>query len=131
LEVVETVGMDDYLGAARANLGWVAWRSGNTEQALRETDDALEHWERLRPKYPYPFQWLGRLHRIAVAIERGATDAAVSDAMLVLEPLQHRLPDVLTEAFSQAVLAWKTGDERLCDERLHAALNAARANGYL
>ena len=131
LEVVETVGMEDYVGAARANLGWVAWQSGNVEQSLRETEGALEHWERLRPKYPYPFQWLGRLHRIAVALAVGASDAAVVAAQLVLEPLQHRLPDVLSEAFSEAVAAWAEGDAARCDERMHAGLRAARNHGYL
>ena len=131
VDIATKLGMRDYLGAAHANLGWLGWRTGDAEQARLETSAALAAWHELAPQYPYPFQWLARLHAIAMALDQSSIDEAVDHAGAMLEPLQHRLPHGVLAAAGDGVLARRRGDATAAAHGLHAAIACARTLGYL
>ncbi len=126
LQLATRLSMGDYIGAAHANLGWVAFRSGDSPAMRQATDAALEHWARLAPKYPYPFQWLARLHRIAADLEAQDDAQAVENARVILGPVQHRLPAPIMSALSQATEAASAAHLDQARESLGLALTHAR-----
>ena len=131
LELAGRLGMQDYLGAAYANLGWLAWREGRTDDAVRETTAALANWSELAQRYPYPFQWLARLHGMAERLAAGAVGDAIEHARVVLEQVQHRLPDVISLPLIEAVAAWERGDAEIAAERVRSSLAGAQSAKYL
>jgi tetratricopeptide (TPR) repeat protein len=131
LEVAGKLAMDDYLGAAHANLGWIAWREQRHLEARRETDIALLHWNKIAFRYPYPFQWLARLHRIAAALDGHVLDEAISHANALLDTVQHRLPDAIFHPIEQATASHNVHERASIDGWLREALLASRGLGYL
>ena len=131
LKLGMALSMTDYVGAAHANLAWVAWREGDLERMSRETELSLAHWARLAPRYPYPFQWLARLHRVAAAIELNTARQALGDVRVILGPLQHRLPDAITRPLESALDASELGDDDLAEQHLHVGVEGARTLGLL
>jgi hypothetical protein len=131
LRLGTTLSMGDYIGAARANLAWVAFRSNDHERAALETTAAIRQWEGLAPKYPYPFQWLARLHAAESALARAEPAEAFAHARSMLTPLQHRLPDAVASAFSEALEAWDADARELAACRFTAGLGSARALGLV
>jgi eukaryotic-like serine/threonine-protein kinase len=119
------LGMHDYLGVAYANLGWSAWRDGDRALAVRETESALAHWAKLAPKFAYPLQWMARLPGVALALDRGALEAAVAHAQVMLDPPQHRLPEAVLGPLGEATRAWERGDAERAATALREALAAA------
>jgi tetratricopeptide (TPR) repeat protein len=131
LEVAGKLAMDDYLGAAHANLGWIAWREQRHLEARRETNVALLHWEKLAIRYPYPFQWLARLQLIAAALEGPSLDEAVGHANALLDVVQHRLPDPVTLPIERATAQENLHATSSIEGWLREALVAAQRLGYL
>ena len=70
LAAAKTARMLDYLGAARANLAWAAWRRGDSARARALGLDAIAPWDELAESYPYGMQWPGRLLLIALALDQ-------------------------------------------------------------
>ncbi len=129
LKLAESLNMDDYAGAALANLGWAAWRETRRAEARTKTSAALERWQRLSAKYDYPFQWLARLHALDLALEESTGNECLALSKQLLAPLQHRLPGVINEALRAAA------EPELEPERSRAhlkrAVNAARSLKYI
>ncbi|MGD8397565.1 MAG: AAA family ATPase, partial [Anaerolineae bacterium] len=68
LVAAEAAEMIEYVGTARANLAWVAWREGNLAQAETEGQAALEVWRQLPVGHSLcPFQWTAIWPLVAVA----------------------------------------------------------------
>jgi len=100
LEVATTGSFREYVGAARANLGWVAWRRGDRVLAAQECRAALEEWNGI--SFVYPFEWLARL--VALALELlpgGDPQAVISQAQKILDPKQQLLPTQLARALGR------------------------------
>src|SRR5262249_42362794 len=57
--------MDVYVGMARANLAWVAWRQGSHAEAETHGQAALAHW-----LIAYPFKWAALWPLLGVAWAR-------------------------------------------------------------
>ncbi|MFY0580480.1 hypothetical protein ACN28S_45145 [Cystobacter fuscus] len=128
LEVATAANMADYIGAAHANLGWVARREGHTDEAGHRARTALECWRPL--SLVYPFQWMAHWPLMALALEQNQTTAALVHARALLDPAQQRMPDELT-----GPLEHTTGGEPMPSERvrleLAPVLEMARQRGYL
>lgn len=131
LEVALAARMRDYVGAARANHAWVAWREQRVDEAEQEAHTALEFWTRLSPIYPYPFQWQGLWILVAAELRRHAVKEAVEHARALLHPIQQRLPEPLTQALEAALGAWEQGERERAREYLEHAVGSARDWGFL
>ncbi|WP_437941796.1 serine/threonine-protein kinase [Sorangium sp. So ce341] len=129
---VATAGkMKDYVGAAQANLGWVALRDGEIARAESLLLAAMETWRSLA--YTYPFQWMALLPMLHIELGRGRLTEAAELARALLDPKQQRLPDGLTELLEgvdeeTAPHARSAGALR---ERLARAIDAAERLAYL
>lgn len=119
LRLAEQLGMQDYIGVARGNLGWARYREGARDEALVELEAALAAWALLLGKYPYPMQWIARLPLIALAKE--ADLGPHVEAML--GPVQHQLPERLLAALAAAASASEIDRASL--------IAAAEGEGYL
>jgi hypothetical protein len=124
IEVARACGMNEYVGAGSANLGWVAWRSGDGAGARRACESAIEAWAGLT--LVYPCEWLARAVLMAEDLREGAVGRAVEHARRMLDPKQQALPREL------AALLERAGEE-LDDATpvLARAVQVAENVGYL
>ncbi|RKH21373.1 serine/threonine-protein kinase PknK [Corallococcus sp. CA047B] len=119
LRAAEAGRMTSYVGAAHANLGWVALRAGHPEDAKRHCQAALQHWD--TTSLIYPFEWMALLPLALLELRSGrAADAALRVARL-LKTTQQRLPDTLAVSLLQAHTA----------RDIESALQEAERAGYL
>jgi tetratricopeptide (TPR) repeat protein len=131
LEVALAARMHDYIGAARANHAWVAWREQRLDEAEQEARTALACWSKLSPVYPYPFQWQGLWVLLAVELQRHAVAEAVEHARALLDPTQQLLPAPLINHLEAALDAWRQGHPDAARESLEHSLASARQRGFL
>jgi tetratricopeptide (TPR) repeat protein len=121
LEVAQSSSISEYIGVARANLGWVAWREGSLAQARTDCAAALGSWASI--SFVYPFQWMARFVLLALDAEEGLLDKVAQQANGILDSKQELLPTDLATALSQA-------SERRRD-RLQSTIALAQAHGFL
>jgi tetratricopeptide (TPR) repeat protein len=136
LAAAKAAQMHEYIGTAHANLAWVEWREGNLGQAEANGRTALELWQQLPASHSScSFQWTALWPLMGVALVSGHSAEAVSEASefarALLEPMQQRLPDVLTAALEKAVEAWGKGASETARTFLDQAFESAQALGYL
>jgi tetratricopeptide (TPR) repeat protein len=136
LAAAKAAQMHEYIGTAHANLAWVGWREGNLGQAEANGRTALELWQQLPASHSScSFQWTALWPLMGVALVSGHSAEAVSEASefarALLEPMQQRLPDVLTAALEKAVEAWGKGASETARTFLDQAFESAQALGYL
>ncbi|MFL5542277.1 MAG: serine/threonine-protein kinase PknK, partial [Longimicrobiaceae bacterium] len=115
-------------GMARANEGWLAWRSGDAPGARRQAEAALRVWAGISPVYP--FQWAARWPLLAAALAEDAVDQAVEHARAMLDPEQQPLPGEVARALALAVDLWESGDLPRTRSHLQAASEAAVPLGF-
>ncbi|MFP2924691.1 serine/threonine-protein kinase PknK [Pyxidicoccus sp. 3LG] len=129
LRAAEAGNMTSYVGAARANLGWVALRECRPDDAERHCQAALQLWG--ATSLIYPFEWMALLPLALLELQRGRlADAALRVARLV-HSTQQRLPAPLSAALQQAQAAWSSGLEAVASVNLEHALQEAELAGYL
>ena len=129
LAASEAMQMVDYMGVARANLAWLAWRSGQNDDASRHAEKALSLWA--TTVYRYPLQWLALLPRMAVALAEGALERAIESAREMLHPEQQRLDDEVAVPLAEAIASVERGDVDLARQAIANALQGALALRYL
>jgi serine/threonine protein kinase/tetratricopeptide (TPR) repeat protein len=101
LAVAKDAGIREYIGAAHANLAWVAWRECEPESlelARQHCSAALADWQSI--SFVYPFEWMARLVLIALEIRAGHADALREQALSMLDPKQQLLPEALQRALT-------------------------------
>lgn len=128
LEVATAANMADYVGAAHANLGWVAWREGDSARAEEWGEHALRCWRPL--SLVYPFQWMAHWHLVALKLEQGRSAEALGHVRALLEPTQQRMPEPLDDLLQHAP-DWERTPPGQEPGRLAPVLEAARRLGYL
>jgi hypothetical protein len=128
LEAATSVQSPMYIGAARANLAWVAWRKANLAEALEKGKVALESWQQSRG---YMMQWLSLFPLIAVALAHDRIPEAVEYARGLLEPTQQALPDTLQTVIEEAIGTWERGEPEAARTHLDRAIELAQELGYL
>ena len=116
-------GFGLYRGAAIANHAWLAWRAGETAEAERGFDEALQVW--VETKLPYPFVWIGALPALALALDRGDMATAAAHAATMTGSPSRTLPDELEDLLRSGVKAW--GDDRSAEARRALERSVARA----
>jgi hypothetical protein len=110
LEIAEQQGLNDYIGVAKANLCWVAFRQG--DEVAAPAAEALAAWDRLPAGYTYPLQWLARIPLAAHLARVGHVDDALAQWQLLLDPAQCLLPAALNEEIPAAVARGVTNGAR-------------------
>ncbi len=103
LEYAEERAMFDYVGVAHANLAWCAWRTNHDENTKRHGNEALGAWEKLKPAYVYPLQWLARMPIVACLHRSNRAPETLEHWRSMLEDPQHLLPEPLQQAIEQAL----------------------------
>ena len=128
LPLVTREKMTDYIGVARATLGWIAWCAGDETTAGAEAKAALEVWAE---GVPYPFKWTALWPLIAIAIECKDVSAAAKYSQQLLDPLQQPLPPELTACVAGISKAHKSAQEKEALEIAGHAVQLARKLKYL
>jgi tetratricopeptide (TPR) repeat protein len=107
---------------------WVAWRSGQCDEALRLGLAAVAHFEHAQRN---PFQWTARGPLVGVALAQEQDTAALEHVRAILDPSQQRPPDILNRPLEAVVEAWDSGEHQTAHTRLVAAVPLASELGYL
>ncbi|MBK8021063.1 MAG: AAA family ATPase [Chloroflexi bacterium] len=129
LHTAEAAHMPEYVGSAKATLGWLAWREGRWPTARALVGDSIRIWEEHAARYM--FQWLGRWPHLALELADGALEGAVEDARVLLDPVQKRMPDPIETVLAVGVAAFDRGEKAASAEALQVAVDCARQDGYL
>ena len=129
LAVATALQRPEYIGMAKANLAWVAWREGNFLEAQANGLAALELWR--SSQSIYPFQWAALWPLIGVALTQDQFAEAVEHARLLLAPQQQLLPDTLNALVEAIILSWDAGKSEVARPHLRQAAALAQEMGYL
>jgi ATP/maltotriose-dependent transcriptional regulator MalT len=129
LAIMSSAPIQEYVGAARAHLAWVASRAGDVTAATDQARAALEAWRQTATVYA--FEWMARWPLVGLALGRGDVEEAVGHAARMLDGKQQRLPDPHSAALVAAVLAWGTGGPAPARGHLDVAVSLARSTGHL
>lgn len=123
------VQMPDYIGAAQANLAWLAWRAGNIEAVRQHGAEALSAWQNL--PVGYMFEWTGRWPLIGVALLTGDLIEIVTHAQILLDEHQQRPPLALETALASALRIGVHGTIDAMRAVFDPVVALAREYGYL
>jgi len=129
MDVAEAGQMHDYIGAAHANLAWLAWRAGDLNAVRARGQAALEAWRKLPASYICA--WTACWPLIAAALAKHDAAGAVEHARSLLDERQQRPPRSIEIALQAAVQAGESGDLSTAQALLQAACAPARDLGYL
>jgi tetratricopeptide (TPR) repeat protein len=129
LEAATSVQNPMYIGAAKANLAWVAWRKANLTEALEKGKAAIESWQ--QSPSSCMFQCPALYPLISVALARDRIPEAVEYAHGLLEPAQQALPGALQTVLEGAIKAWERGEPEAARTHLERAIKLAQEMGYL
>ena len=121
-------GVPFYVGAAQANLAWVAWREDDILKAESSGQAALDTWKSVTA---FPFQWTALWPLTGVALAREEVDRAMTYARKMLDPLQQLLPGEMASALEAAIQAWDQGQAEVAETHLQHAAETAVDLGYL
>ncbi|WP_309887445.1 protein kinase domain-containing protein [Archangium sp.] len=129
LRAAEAGNMTSYVGAARANLGWVALSEGRPDDAERHCQAALQLWG--ATSLIYPFEWMALFPLVALELRSPRPLEAMRRVERLLHSTQQRLPHPLSAALQEAQGAWGSAHEKATRERVEHALQEAERAGYL
>jgi tetratricopeptide (TPR) repeat protein len=129
LQVAMAEHMPDYIGAAHANLAWLAWRAGNLPEARARGQQALTAWR--GTSLVFASEWIALWPLIGVALAENQVAEAAEYARALLDLKQQRPPEVLEAALEAAVRAADMSDLEAVRAELARALEPARALEYL
>ena len=129
LRVAEAAQMPDYVGAAKGNQAWLAWRAGDLPLALKLGEQALNEWG--GAAIVFAAQWLALWPLLALALAQGRLAEAVSHAEALLDPKQNRQPEALQTALAEAIRCAEAGDLQAAQTALLAPQASATSLGYI
>ena len=132
LGVAEMLQRMVYIGTAKANLAWVAWRLGDLSESQRYAGAALALWhDASSSQTHYPFQWAALWPLIGVSLAQGQMGAALVYLRHLLDPAQQALPEELAALVTEALLGADTSEPARTHTRLQQACELAQTQGYL
>ena len=117
LPVASAGQMLEYIGTARGNLAWIAWRSGDIAEVVPNGRAAVEVWQKL--PIIYAFQWTALVPLVAAAVRSGEIETALGYVRTLLAPSQQRLPTEIDVALADGVRLWDDGEH----DRARAAID--------
>jgi DNA-binding SARP family transcriptional activator len=132
LEVAAATHMPQYIGTAKANQSWLAWRAGDLNAAQELAHSALDFWHQLPAGHASaPFQWLARWPLIVVTLHEEQIALAVDHARALLDPRQQPPPDALAASLEQTIQAWDNGALESARALLQQSMTLAQELRYL
>jgi serine/threonine protein kinase len=123
------LGMKDYVGLAEASLGWLAFKQGHKELALKMSQDALDTWGGL--SFVYPFQWNAALTLLAVQLDQAPLRELVKIAEKLLLPAHAGLPAPIADCLASATRNYAERNPDQAHDDLQGAVAQSLALGYL
>jgi DNA-binding SARP family transcriptional activator len=115
-----------YVACARANLGWVAWKRNDFQQAKALSLQALEGWGVF-----YPLRWFGLWTLIDLALRSLQFDEGLGYARQLKAPGQQIFAQAGDDLLASAIAAAEAGDRAKSETLLTAAVDWAKENRYL
>jgi len=132
LEAARGAHMSEYIGTAKANLAWVAWREGDLSEARVNGQAALRLWQQLPVGHAScAFKWTALWPMIGVALAQELNTEAVDYARATLEPSQQCLPDALNLVLGKVIKTFEGGELEKTSIHLNHAIELAQELGYL
>jgi tetratricopeptide (TPR) repeat protein len=128
LPIAATAQVRPYIGAAQANLAWVAWREGDLSVAEVKGQTALDIWDEGKT---FPFEWMALWPLVGVALARQKVARAMTHARRMLHPLQQPLPTEMATALEAAIEIWDQEQSEAAETHLEQAAKMAVELGYL
>lgn len=128
LEAATAARLSPYIGMAKANLGWVAWRKNDYAETIKHCREAVELWQQ---GGTYPLQWAGLLPLMGATLIKNNISEAVECARLLLAPAQQKMPDELSEVVEDAIKAWESDDIESSRMLLTKGIELATELSYL
>jgi tetratricopeptide (TPR) repeat protein len=127
---VATAGqMFEYLGAAKGNLAWLAWRAGDLAEARDRGQEALDLWRQYMNTYP--FQSIALWPLIGVTLAQDQLVETIDHVRHLLEPTQQRMPDALETILHRTLHEWDQRRPEQAREHLLRAVEPAKGLGFL
>lgn len=132
LAIATAARMPEYVGAAHANLAWLAWREGDFITMDAQAHLAVAAWALLPQGHAsLRFQWTCFFPLIDASLQRNLLEEAVGFARRLLGPGQQRLPDDLATALARGAASWGDGARDQTRQHLDLALQIAKSRRYL
>ena len=124
--------MIEYVGTAKANEAWVAWREGDLSKAYANGQAALECWRQVPAGHAScAFQWTALFPLLGGSIIQDKISEAIDYVRALLAPSQMRLSDKLTLYLEQIIKTWEGGDLEETRTNLDQSIAMAEKMGYL
>jgi class 3 adenylate cyclase/tetratricopeptide (TPR) repeat protein len=132
-ETARKAGMPEYIGTARANLAWAAWRQGDLASAQTQGLAAMDQWGKIPAGHAScAFEWTALLPLMAVAAANHQPGQAIDYARAMLDPAKLRFPDLLERALESAIQSWENNpSEAALEDQLNQVFAYARQMRYL
>jgi tetratricopeptide (TPR) repeat protein len=128
LPVAATAQVRPYIGAAQANLAWVAWRERDLPAVEVKGQTALDIWSE---GANFPFKWMALWPLAGAALARQEVARAMIHVRKLLDPLQQPLPTEMATALEAAIQVWDQGQAEVAENHLQHAAGMAADLGYL
>jgi tetratricopeptide (TPR) repeat protein len=125
LELATSINMQEYVAAARANLGWLKWRANEIMESKDLCSEALQIWRSL--PLVSPFQELALWPLIGIALQENELKEACRHASFILDPTQRQLDPEFEDLLRSAVQSPPEKARQLLEQ----AARVAKSEGYL
>jgi class 3 adenylate cyclase len=119
----------EYVGAAQAIRGWVAWREHKTDEATLLCHRAMRSWS--AGVIAYPFKWPALFPLLAIYLTTEDVAGAIEVSRQLTEPGQLRLGGGVESALEAAIVAAGRGRGTEAKDALCRAVTLAKSAGYL
>jgi tetratricopeptide (TPR) repeat protein len=129
LAIATEIGMPYYIGMAKANLAWVAWREGNLAEARELGHAALALWS--QSSIFMPVRWTALWPLICTELAQERLSEAMAYARMLQGPAQHLPPEELSAIVEAALAKWGAGQQDTARMELEQATVMAQQMGYL
>lgn len=130
LELAPAIGEHTYHGIGQANQGWLAWREGDTEQAIRLCTSAVEIWSASGGNVFHALAvWV--LLAIAVGHRNLAQAERWANELLDPNPLYRPLEEKVQERLKDALSACQAGETQAAFQLFDQTLEMAKSSADL
>jgi len=126
-DLADQVGTPYYMGVVEANQAWLHYLDCRWELAIAKAQRALEHWQ----AFVYPFHWLAHWPLVAINLGQNKLASAIASADAMLDPVQQRFADDMTQALERAIEAGEAGESNEARRALEQAVALAKDYNYI
>jgi hypothetical protein len=129
ITVAKAGQMLEYIGMAKANQAWVAWRRRDLVEARNKGQEALITLEQVAQGMM--FRWTALWPLVGVSVALNSDGEAIDYARTLLDPKQNPPPPNLASVLAQAIEHWGSGHSESARTHLQQAVELASASGFL